>query len=259
MNTIIYFSPTGNVKYIAHNLAKKLDNTDVLELEFTDPTTLKANDKLIIIYSIHAFNPPRTVRRFVKNIPEGLYKEVSLIAVGCADIWINDAASSGLKSQLEKKNYKITVDETLAMPLTFIMEFPEEVGKESVIKADKKLEVIAESILSSKTSDKVIKLKSKILHIVGKSESPAARLFGLELHANKTCTSCGICVKNCPEKNIKFNKNEIPKFGFNCLMCMRCIYQCPSNSISPRISKFIPIKNNYDITKYTSKGETNGK
>lgn len=85
---------------------------------------------------------------------------------------------------------------------------------------------------------------------MGKGESPAARLFGLELHANKSCTSCGTCWSNCPENNIKEKDNGLPGFGFSCSMCMRCIYSCPEKAISPRISKFIPIKNGYTLSKY---------
>jgi hypothetical protein len=31
---------------------------------------------------------------------------------------------------------------------------------------------------------------------------------------------------------------------------MRCIYNCPEEAISPRISKFIPIKKGYSLSKY---------
>ena len=41
-----------------------------------------------------------------------------------------------------------------------------------------------------------------------------------------------------------------PKFGFKCLMCMRCIYNCPEKAISPRFSKFIPIRKGYSLKKF---------
>lgn len=253
MITILYFSPTGNVKYLAEKLSYNLgsENTSLLPLEFTNPEHLEPGVQLVIMYSIHAFNPPRTVRRFVNKIPEGLYKNISLISVGCAESWVNKAASSGLKKKLQEKGYSILVEEIMAMPLSFIMSFPEDLIKKQILTADNKIGEIANSVLSEDASDSIIPLKSKILHGLGKAEGPAARMFGIELHAGRDCTSCGICVKNCPEKNIRFNKKNKPKFGLSCLMCMRCIYNCPEKAISPRISKFIPIKegfnNDYEI------------
>jgi len=252
MRTILYFSPTGNAKYIAEKLLDHLNDndTELLPLEFTIPGELEAKDQLTIIFSIHAFNAPRTVRRFVKKIPSGLYKKISLIAVGCADAWINKASTSGVRHILEKKKYSITVDEFLPMPLTFIMSFPEQMCRDLISSAEKKIEVIASSILNEKRSENTIPFKSKLVHIIGKAEDPAAKLFGLELHAGNDCTSCGICVNNCPEKNIRFNKKNKPVFGLNCMMCMRCIYNCPEKTISPRFSKFIPIKKGYSISDY---------
>lgn len=260
MNTILYFSPTGNVKYLAERLSYHLDNskTELLPLEFTSPASLKQVDQLIIMYSIHAFNPPRTVKRFVRGLPTGLYNNVSLISVGCAESWVNYAVTLKMRRILGKKGYRILVDKIVAMPLTFIMPFPEKLIKELIVSANKRIEQLAELIRNEEQLYRKVPIRSKLVNIIGKAESPMARLFGLELHAGKKCTSCGICVKKCPEKNIKYNKNNKPVFGLRCLMCLRCIYNCPEKTISPRISKFIPIKKGYSIGDYldnTTKGE----
>ena len=249
MYTLLYFSPTGNARYLSKKLVKHLgeESTKIYPLEFLDSKTLKKDDHLILVYPIHGFNAPRTVKRFVKSLPEGLYDSVSLIAVGCNTIWVNDAVSIDLKKKLIKKGYEIVVDEILAMPLTFIMSFPEETKTKLIEVAEKSLIGISKSIKENIKSEKKVKFKSKLINFIGKAESPAARMFGLELHAKKGCTSCGICWNNCPEYNIKKNKKGFPRFGFKCSMCMRCIYNCPEKVITPRISKFIPIKNGYKL------------
>jgi ferredoxin len=171
--------------------------------------------------------------------------------VGCNTTWVNGAVSSDLRKSLRKKDYTIVVDEMLAMPLTLIMNFPDELNLKLIAESEKKIADIGRRINEKKPTIQEVKIKSKILNSLGKAESPAARLFGLELHANKNCTSCGTCWTNCPEKNIKQKSNGKPGFGFNCSMCMRCIYNCPEEAISPRISKFIPIKKGYSLYKYT--------
>lgn len=252
MYTIIYFSPTGNVLHLAKLLAHglKTPKAYILPLEYTDPEKLESNKHMVLLYPVHGFNAPRTVKQFVRNLPAGLYEAVSLIAVGFAGNWLNGAVSSDLRKPLLKKGYPIVVDEDLAMPLTFIMNFPDDLNLKLIAESERKIADLCARIIKTETGDKKVLFKSKVVNLMGKIESPAARLFGLELHANKDCTSCGICWTNCPQRNIRQKNNGKPGFGFNCIMCMRCIYQCPEKAISPRMSKFIPIKGGYTLSKY---------
>jgi ferredoxin/flavodoxin len=252
MYTIIYFSPTGNVLHLAKLLAEELKSPveNILPLEFTDPEQLENNEHLVLLYPVHGFNAPKIVKRFVKSLPHGLYEFVSLIAVGCSTGWANGAVSSELRKLLRKKDYSIVVDQILAMPLTFIMNFPDDLNLRLIAESELKIADLSSSIIENKTSPNEVQLRSQIINFVGKIEGAAAPLFGLELHANNNCTSCGTCWNNCPAKNIQEKSNGKPGFGFNCTMCMRCIYNCPEKAISPRVSKFIPIKNGYTLSKY---------
>ena len=252
MYTIIYFSPTGNVLHLAKLLAAELKSPveNLLPLEFTEPKQLERNEHLVLLYPVHGFNAPKTVKRFVKFLPPGLYEFVSLIAVGCSTGWANGAVSSKLRKSLAVKDYTIVVDEILAMPLTFIMNFPDELNLRLIAESESAIADLSTSIIENKTSPNEVQIRSQILNFVGKIESAAAPLFGLELHANNDCTSCGTCWNNCPAQNIQQKNNGKPGFGFSCTMCMRCIYNCPEKAISPRFSKFIPIKNGYTLSKY---------
>jgi len=128
MYTILYFSPTGNAKHLALKLAKSLgvNKDEILPLEFTDAESLKFNRHLVLFYPVHAFNAPRTVKRFVRLLPPGLFEAGSLINVGFAGNWLNDTVSDDLRRPLERKGYSVILDETLPMPLTFIMNSPRE-------------------------------------------------------------------------------------------------------------------------------------
>jgi ferredoxin len=252
MFSIAYLSPTGNAKHLAKKLKGHLEphGAQLLRLDFTEPSQLQPNDHLVIMYPVHGFNPARPATEFIKALPSGLFKHVSLLAVGCAENWVNDAVSTDIRKILDKKNYSIIVDEVLAMPLTFIMAFPNEMITKQIETAENRIKQISESLLNLTKSVKNPSIKSKLIHSIGKVEKVAAPLFGLELHANKDCSSCGTCWTNCPGKNIKPNVKDNPKFGFSCLMCMRCIYNCPQGAISPRISKYMPIKAGYSLKKH---------
>lgn len=248
MINLCYFSPTGNVAHLTNLLATHIgEDVTTTPIEFTAPHTLSPCDHLVILFSIHGFNTPRTVKRFVKELPQGVGSTISIIAVGCSDIWLNSAASLGIRKILEKKGCHIAIDTVLAMPLTLVMDFPEELKKKTIAESKKKLVSIARRIKANRTIKREVPFKSRVVSTVGKIEDGAARLFGLELFASKKCTSCGICVVRCPEKNIHLNIKSHPKFGFSCLMCLRCIYECPEKAIKPLFSRFIPIKNGYTL------------
>ena len=164
MYTFIYFSPTGNVLHLAKLLATELKSPveNLLPLEFTEPKQLERNEHLVLLYPIHGFNAPKTVKQFVKSLPRDLYECVSLIGVGCSTGWANGAVSSELRKSLGKKDYSIILDEILAMPLTFIMSFPDDLNlklialSESMI-ADLSLR-IREKIASKRRSGSNLKL-----------------------------------------------------------------------------------------------------
>jgi ferredoxin/flavodoxin len=250
--TLLYFSPTGNVRHLAKTLASQLDShrTTVVPLETTEPEQLGGGGHLILLYPIHGFNPPRNVERFVQRLPANLFDAVSVIAVGCTNHWVDGAVSRRLRRTLTRKGYAIVVDEILAMPLTFIMAFSDDLARKLVVGSEKRMEHVAASLGSVPGIAPRVAWWSRLVSFLGRLESPASRLFGLELHANEGCTSCGRCWSHCPQRNIRRGRDGRPRFGFDCLMCMRCIYNCPEKAIAPRISKFIPIKGGYSLSRY---------
>ena len=254
MIEILFFSPTGNVQHLAHYLSNILETqktpVNIFQLENTDPGRLHVDGHLVLLYPIHAFNPPRTVVRFIRNLPASRVKSASIICVGSSESWMNAAASMPIKRILEKKGCMIHLDELLAMPLTILSPFPDHQAREMIKNAERKLDQVAAILLSGQGRSGNVPLKSRLVARLGRIEGLAARAFGLELRASNACTSCGLCIDQCPEKNIRMGKGNKPAFGTRCLMCLRCVYNCPETAISPRFSKFIPIKGGYQIEKY---------
>jgi len=253
MFSIAYFSPTGNTRYLAKKLEIHLqpNQTDVISIRDTDFTTLQKDSHLVLMYAIHGFNAPQRVEAFAKTIPQNYFNNISIIAVGCNKIWVNDAASLKIRKIFLTNGYSILLDKVLAMPLTFIMKFPQQAIDSAIEDSKMEIKKIANNLISNIGNEKITPMKSKIISFLGRAEKYAAKMFGLELYANKKCISCGKCWNTCPNKNIKPSKKQTPKFGFNCTMCMKCIYDCPEKVIKPAISRFIPIKGGYSIDDYT--------
>ena len=117
-------------------------NVEILPLESIKADQLANNKHLVLLYPIHGFNAPRNLKRFVKCLPPGLYDAVSMIGVGCTTSWVNEAVSSDLRKLFTNKGYPILLDEILAMPLTLIMSFPDELACQLIAESEKKIKDI---------------------------------------------------------------------------------------------------------------------
>lgn len=244
MYSIITFSPTGNSRYVANKIKKALSvDEKVLDLEKIE--NLPTNEHLILVSTIRAFEFPKVVLDFLKNnIQPNHFKYVSIIGVGCNTEWINYASSLKSSKILASKNIETIVDTTVAMPLNFITEFPQETKDNMLKQLDIDVNSIVCDIKNLTKTNKKVSFKSKSISKINIIEHNAAKLFGVELYANKDCVKCNKCVIDCPTKNIYF-KNDKLKFKFRCMLCMRCVYECPKDALKPRFSKFVLIKNGY--------------
>ncbi|ONI43118.1 hypothetical protein AN640_06695 [Candidatus Epulonipiscium fishelsonii] len=252
MIKIIYLTASGNTEYLAKYLKGELSN-QLAEVEIINLLKITRDmdlecDHMILMGSINAFRVSNRIIRFAKHINN--IKNISFIAVGCNDYWINKAATKPLVDVANKKNIPIKLNRVVAMPVNLIHKMSEQQGKEVVETAQLAITQIASDILSNKADKINIPIKSRLLLGVGTMETYLAPLFGIDLKVNKNCVSCGICWKNCPMKNIVPSSEEIPKFKFKCSMCLGCIYKCPQKAIHPRLYKFIPFKDGYNVKEY---------
>ncbi len=236
---IMYFSPTGNTLY----LAKKL--RDKLNCELINFNGIVDCDHLIIMSSIHAFRIPNFLVSKINNI-----KKISIICVGCNKSFVNDASGYKLIKYAKKNKIDVGVYKILEMPLTIVKKFDIDYGLKIIDESVKEINVIYQDIINNNDSVINISFKSKIISKVNYIESFFVKLFGLELHANKDCIKCGKCVRDCPKNNIVI-KDKV-KFKLNCMLCMNCVYKCPVKAIHPRISKFIELKDGYNIENYVN-------
>ncbi len=234
------FSPTGNTLYLANILKNKL-NCELLNVDDEINT-----NHLIIMSSIHAFKVPIFLKDKISNI-----KKISIICVGCNTSKINSAAGYHLIKKANKKGVEIKNYKILAMPITIAKKFDENYGHKIVNESINEINVIYNNIINDKSDIIKVPFLYKIISNIHYIEKIFVKLFGLELKANKKCIRCKLCINNCPKKNIKI-QNKI-KFGFKCMMCMKCIYCCPVKAIHPRFSKFLELKDGYDLKKYLKK------
>lgn len=56
-----------------------------------------------------------------------------------------------------------------------------------------------------------------------------SRLFRVDA---ERCSTCGLCIQRCPNRNITEGKGGLPIWGRNCLLCLTCELTCPEQAIT---------------------------
>lgn len=206
-----------------------------------------AYNLIIVLFPVHAFDAPEPVYKWVKSLPTSQGASVALISVSAAgELWINQACRVGLIKVLSKKGYDVFYERMIMMPFNMLMATKESFSIRLLQLLPIKAESTAKEILELKRRSIKPQFKSRVITSLAKVEKLSAKLFGKELSIKQSCIQCGLCANRCPMDNIKMIQGT-PHFGWRCVECLRCIYICPTHSIYPLISRYMVIKDGYDL------------
>ena len=80
--------------------------------------------------------------------------------------------------------------------------------------------------------------------LIAAAEKKGSMYAGSQLVTGRECSGCGICARDCPTDNIQIIEDRAV-FNKSCILCMRCIYNCPEKAIVSN-SSFI-LKEGFDL------------
>lgn len=235
---VLQFSGTGMTKYVVEQIAKELERlsitVDVYPIETTPIQSIPFGtyDAVGIAYPVHAFNAPKIVIRYAKTLPVSASTDVFLLSTAGEDHPLNYASSRLLIRMLQKKNYHVFYDRLLNMPSNFAIQYDESKVAQLLSAVDSSTPQIAQEIASLTPRMQTSGFLAGIMAFLGRAEWFGAVLIGKTFHADQRCNHCGVCAKNCPNRNIVNGKRI--RFRWRCGLCMRCLYLCPQNAIKIR-------------------------
>lgn len=231
---IIYFSGTGNTKFVACNMKKELEDRniyiDLINIE--KDTVLPCNYKYIIIGGpIYVDLYPDMLVSYIRKNLYGYTGKCMLFSTQSSSV-----LSSAFQDVLDRASFlNIKYCQYIQMPNNFYNFMFKKTPK------DEEKRRIKEAInLSSQALEEFLSGKEKIYHTnflkvcfaraVYKIFYPhmAKRLTkNIEIDLNK-CIHCRICEIKCPRKSIYLSDKV--SFNDKCLLCQRCMNSCPRNA-----------------------------
>lgn len=238
---IYYFSGTGNSKWVARMLASILGERLV---EIGDAIRsgkfryeLASDESIGWVFPVYSWGPPPVALDFISKWHVNGYKKDKtycyMVAVCGDDI--------GLTADIWRKALGYIYGNaafSVQMPNNYIL-LPgfdvdsKDVEREKLERAKSRVEEVAKAILAKSHVTDVVTgsckwIKSRVIRPFFNAFLMSDRRFKVDADV---CTSCGLCAKVCPMKNITMDEKGLPRWNGNCAMCLGCIHHCPVRAI----------------------------
>ena len=223
MRSVIYwFSGTGNSLYAAKRLSAELGDTALYPMApgARSDAQLKAGDRVGLVFPSYYGNLPRTVRSFVEklDIPKGVYIFGVVTMAGPGQ-----GSPGALADALGKKGLELAFGRGVIMPRNYVCIYNPAKSGGSMKRVDRRLRSYACDIQAG------VRRISRLPMTSDKLYNNIEQLDAL-FSADNSCTSCGLCERVCPSRNITL-ENGKPKWLHHCEHCVACIQWCPAQAI----------------------------
>ena len=233
---MLYFSGTGNSKYIAELFCQRMNGIFHSIEDNIDFNNLIASEEIIgFCYPIYGSRVPRIMREFAKSHME-LLKGKQVI-IFCTQMYFSGDGARAFTDIFPRGFVQVIYAEHFLMPNNvcnmFITPLPSEKSiKKYIIKAEKKMQTVCDKITNGIIKKRGFNPMSRALGLIQGTLYPKLEKIGLDkVWINDSCTKCNLCVSACPMNNLENENGKIVSKN-NCTLCYRCINRCPQKAIS---------------------------
>ncbi len=233
----LYFSGTGNSKYIAKYFSKIMgcqhysieENVDFINL-------IRTNDKIAFCYPIYGSCVPLIMREFIMKYKS--YLNGKKIIIFCTQLLFSGDGARVFTDLLKGISYTVIYAEHFNMPnnicnfFLFPIASKEKIEK-YIINVQHKVDKTCDNIKNGIIKKRGFNIFSKYLGLFCQRfyfhsfEEKAKK----DVKITVDCILCAKCIRICPMKNLKLINNRIEQNG-NCMLCYRCVNMCPKKAIT---------------------------
>lgn len=237
---IVYFSGTGNSKYIAEQFAERMNiKACSIEQDLDFELLFTKEDTIAVCYPIYGSCVPRIMREFVEKYK--IYFEAKKLIIFCTQMLFSGDGARAFSRLLPGCDEHVIYAEHFLMPNNicnfFLFPMTEKETIKKPEKALKKLEQVCSDIQKGIVKKRGWNIFSTLL---GKTQNIAypkmERKGQRSFRTDESCVVCGLCVKNCPTHNLEIVSGRVTQKS-NCTLCYRCVNLCPKQSCTVYLHK----------------------
>ncbi len=227
---ILYFSATGNSKYVAARIAEVIhDEIRAITDCIADNSFIFKDDRIGIVTPTYFWGLPSIVNDFLKNVEFHTDYLYLVATYGTTPGAIGVLAKEAISNRKIDALYSVHMVDTYT-PI-FDLSTPE---KQNAFTANTETEIqsIIESINEKHCSKRMI--HSTPAFVVKAIAQPiyhrkARRTSRLSVDEN--CIGCGLCARKCPVQAIQIQDGKPVWVKEKCVMCLGCLHRCPKFAI----------------------------
>jgi len=237
---MLYFSGTGNSKYIAE-LFSRHQNTPChsIEEDIDFKTLIASEDVIGFCYPVYMSSVPRIMREFVAEHMEVLQGKKVIIL--CTQLMLSGDGTRKFALLFPKNHIDVIYTEHFFLPnnmndLPILPIASNKSIERSLGRAKKKMASVHRNIQSGTVKKRGFSIPSRILGLPQAIfMSPIERRANHTVSIDSDCTKCGLCIEICPMDNFSITDGTVQQ-NHNCTMCYRCINACPEKAITVLLS-----------------------
>lgn len=229
---IIYFSATGNSKYIASKVAEATNDNIKSITEINKHIELQAGEALGIVIPTYFYWVPSVVQEFLETI-EIEYDENTYIYCIATCGGTSGQASQQVGRLLEKKGKQVNAYFDIVTPDNWTPMFDVN-NKEKIAKVIANEKPQLDKIITciqNRESGKFIKhtLPYVLAKFISLFYEPSRKTK--HLYVENQCVGCGKCANECPVRAIEIQEGRPVWVKDKCTMCLGCLHKCPAFAI----------------------------
>ena len=229
-NLIFYFSGTGNCLKAAKTISENLSDTEIIPMGSSHIYKFdESYESIGFVYPVYYGGIPAKAAGYISKLALPKDKNIYYYTVNTCGSIVGNGFSQ-LKELLEQKGAHLDYSAKLRMFSNYVVMYNmKENVKEITEKSNEDLIPIIENI-KNKYKNKTGK-KNSLIEWWYQKEMKAVPAKDRHFNISDDCTSCEICVKVCPVKNVKLTGKK-PEFLHHCEQCTACIQYCPVKAIN---------------------------
>lgn len=247
---ILYFSGTGNSRYVAEALGHHLDDT-VCSLapylrEDAAPV-FTSEQPFVIVAPIYAWRFPRKIEELLRAATFEGSDRIYFVGTMGAN---SGSCDSFCETIAAEKDMEFRGFQGVRMPNNYVPggHIPDVTEASRIVQTA--APIIQDIAVTIRNDDMLHKDDFTLFSdLMSKVVNAGFTRFPAKLSATDACIACGVCADFCPLGNIKLDGDK-PHFGKNCMQCFGCVHRCTTAAIY--VGKHSALGNQYVCIEYSA-------